>query len=87
MDAPPPTQTATAPLPGCSPLTARGRAPRTATVVSCTRAAPHRLWDALDRVARKWDELDRFPLHAMGAELNAEGGTLQAPGDSWSFSV
>jgi protein-L-isoaspartate O-methyltransferase len=51
------------------------------------QAGPRRLWDALERVTRTWDELGRFPLHTMRAELSAEGSTLHAPGDTWSFPV
>jgi protein-L-isoaspartate O-methyltransferase len=51
------------------------------------QGGPRRLWDALERVSRKWDELDRFPLHAMRAELSPEGSTLLAPGSAWSFSI
>jgi protein-L-isoaspartate O-methyltransferase len=51
------------------------------------QAGPRRLWDALDRVSRKWEEHDRFPLHTMRAELSSEGSTLHAPADSWSFPI
>lgn len=51
------------------------------------QGGPRRLWDALDRVSRKWEERDRFPLHTMRAELSAEGSTLHAPGDAWSFTI
>ncbi|MFE7120946.1 methyltransferase domain-containing protein [Streptomyces sp. NPDC057654] len=51
------------------------------------QGGPRRLWDALEGVSRRWEENGRFPLRAMRAELSAEGGTLHAPGDSWSFPV
>jgi protein-L-isoaspartate O-methyltransferase len=51
------------------------------------QSGPRRLWDALERVARTWDDLGRFPLHTLQAELSAEASTLLAPGGSWSFSI
>jgi protein-L-isoaspartate O-methyltransferase len=51
------------------------------------QGGPRRLWDALDRVTRKWEEHDRFPLHALRAELSPEESILHAPGDTWSFTI
>lgn len=51
------------------------------------QGGPRRLWDDLERVRRVWEEHDRFPLHALRAELTAHGCSLLSPDGSWSFPV
>ncbi|MFG3493582.1 methyltransferase domain-containing protein [Streptomyces sp. NPDC047928] len=51
------------------------------------QGGPRRLWDALERVRRKWEENNRFSLHSMRAELSSEGSCLLSPDDSWSFPI
>lgn len=51
------------------------------------QGGPRRLWDALERVQRRWEENGQFPLHTLRAELTAEGGYLLSPDDSWRFPV
>ncbi|MFD3562156.1 methyltransferase domain-containing protein [Streptomyces sp. NPDC058686] len=51
------------------------------------QGGPHRLWDDLERVRRKWEENNRFSLHTLRAELTAEGSSLLSPDGSWSFRV
>ncbi|WP_367125536.1 methyltransferase domain-containing protein [Streptomyces phytohabitans] len=49
------------------------------------QSGSRRLWDGLERVRAKWDEKNRFPLHAMRVELTADGGHLLSPDDAWRF--
>ncbi|MFI6683080.1 methyltransferase domain-containing protein [Streptomyces sp. NPDC050485] len=51
------------------------------------QGGPHRLWDDLERVRRKWEENNRFSLHTLRAELTAEGSSLLSPDGSWSFPI
>ncbi|QES42332.1 protein-L-isoaspartate(D-aspartate) O-methyltransferase [Streptomyces venezuelae] len=51
------------------------------------QGGPRRLWDALERVRRRWEENGRFPLHSMRAELSPEGSHLLTPDESWRFPV
>ncbi|MCZ7415068.1 MULTISPECIES: methyltransferase domain-containing protein [unclassified Streptomyces] len=46
-----------------------------------------RLWDDLERVRRKWEEGNHFPLHSMTAELSPDGSHLVAPGGAWRFAI
>ncbi|MFH8585436.1 methyltransferase domain-containing protein [Streptomyces celluloflavus] len=51
------------------------------------QGGPRRLWDDLERARRKWEENGRFSLHALRAELGAEGGALLSPDGSWVLPV
>lgn len=51
------------------------------------QGGPRRLWDALERVRRRWEENNRFALHTMRAELSPEGSHLLSPDDSWRFPI
>ncbi len=46
-----------------------------------------RLWDDLERVRRKWEEGNQFPLHSLSVELSPDGGKLTAPDGAWTFSL
>ncbi|MFD4999776.1 methyltransferase domain-containing protein [Streptomyces buecherae] len=46
-----------------------------------------RLWDDLERVRRKWEERNQFPLHSMSVELGSDSGRLIAPDGAWTFSI
>ncbi|MFF3274949.1 methyltransferase domain-containing protein [Streptomyces chrestomyceticus] len=51
------------------------------------QGGPRRLWDDLERVRRKWEENNRFPLHSMRAELTPDGSHLLAPATAWRFAI
>ncbi|MGK5626956.1 methyltransferase domain-containing protein [Streptomyces sp. URMC 123] len=63
---------------------ARAEGDKTGTVHQSGR---RRLWDDLERVRRKWEERNRFPLHHMSVTLSPDGNTLTAPGGGWSFFI
>ncbi len=46
-----------------------------------------RLWDDTERVRRKWEERNQFPLHSMGVELSPDSSRLIAPDGAWTFSI
>ncbi|MGW6529828.1 methyltransferase domain-containing protein [Streptomyces venezuelae] len=51
------------------------------------QGGPRRLWDALERVRKRWEENSRFSLHSMRAELSPEGSHLLTPDESWRFPI
>ncbi|MFJ6214569.1 methyltransferase domain-containing protein [Streptomyces sp. NPDC092296] len=51
------------------------------------QSGARRLWDDLERVRLKWEELGGFPLHAMAVRLGPEGGTLTSPDGAWEFAI
>ncbi|WP_156721846.1 methyltransferase domain-containing protein [Streptomyces apocyni] len=51
------------------------------------QGGPRRLWDDLERVRRKWEENNRFSLHALRVELKPDGSRLLSPDGSWVFAV